>query len=365
MSVAELDDLGSRAEQTGPGKRLREARQSLNLEIDDVCVRLHLDRATVRRLEEDKYGELPAPAFVRGYLGAYARLLELPPGPILTAFDRFGLAPPALVPDIANRPQARSSDMPVRIATYAIVGVLIGLVVAWWQSQGSARNAGEDTRASAASVGAQVESKGTPKAMDEPVSAAPEVPLTDVAASPGTSPEHAETEPDESPEGPPAAPDTLLSEIPERDQPETAPADERGPSSDIPDQSPPDPVADTGRLVTEEKQTEPTAPIRDEELILRLSKDSWIEVYDGRNEKRHFGMGRAGKTVALQAPGPFRVLLGYARGVEIEYNGAPFDHTPYIRKEMARFTLGKAPADMQGLAPTPGTDFSTPETPVR
>jgi cytoskeleton protein RodZ len=42
----------------------------------------------------------------------------------------------------------------------------------------------------------------------------------------------------------------------------------------------------------------------------------------------------------LEGAPPFDVLLGYAPGVSVEYNGKPVDHSPYARQGMARFRVG-------------------------
>ena len=119
----------------GPGQRLREAREAADLSQAEVATRLHLDRKTVAHLERDEYDRLPAPTFVRGYLAGYARLLDLPKGPIIEAYERHGHAPPSLVPDIASTPQVRISDLPMRMVTYLIAGLLVVLVVLWWQNR--------------------------------------------------------------------------------------------------------------------------------------------------------------------------------------------------------------------------------------
>ena len=106
--------------QTSPGRRLREARLSAKLSMEHVATGLHLDGKLLEALEQDKYDELPEPAFVRGYLRGYARLLSLPPGPIIEAYDRHGFKPPHLIADIARRPQVHSTDISMRLVTYAI-----------------------------------------------------------------------------------------------------------------------------------------------------------------------------------------------------------------------------------------------------
>ena len=116
-----------------PGRRLREARTAARLSQDDVAVRLRLDRRVVDALERDDHRSLPEPTFVRGYLRSYARLLGLPAGPIVEAYDREGHTPPGLVADLSRRQEVRSSDPPVRLMTYVVVAALVTLGVLWWR----------------------------------------------------------------------------------------------------------------------------------------------------------------------------------------------------------------------------------------
>ena len=119
----------------GPGSRLRQAREAANRSIGEVSAALHLDPQMVEALEADSFDRLPPPTFVRGYLKGYARLLGLPPGPILEVYDRRGFEPPPLVPDVTQTPQTHPSDLAVRLATYGIGVILVVLVVLWWRSQ--------------------------------------------------------------------------------------------------------------------------------------------------------------------------------------------------------------------------------------
>ncbi|MDY0007911.1 MAG: helix-turn-helix domain-containing protein, partial [Spongiibacteraceae bacterium] len=70
-----------------PGARLRRAREAAGLSQDDVMEALRLLRFQVVALESDRYDQMAGSTFVRGYLRAYARLLQLPEGPLLEAFE--------------------------------------------------------------------------------------------------------------------------------------------------------------------------------------------------------------------------------------------------------------------------------------
>ena len=119
----------------GPGERLREGREAAQLSVGEVASRLRLESRVVHCLENDDYDQLHGSTFVRGYLSGYARLLDLPERPILEAYERHGHAPPALVSELGGKPEVHVSDFPVRMVTYVIAGLLVVLVVLWWQSR--------------------------------------------------------------------------------------------------------------------------------------------------------------------------------------------------------------------------------------
>jgi flagellar biosynthesis protein FlhG len=69
------DDAGE--EWTGP--RLRRARVLRGLEIDDVATATKVNPTYLRFLEEERFDDLPAVVYVRGFVAAYARLLGIDP----------------------------------------------------------------------------------------------------------------------------------------------------------------------------------------------------------------------------------------------------------------------------------------------
>lgn len=278
---------------TGPGRHLRDARLAAEITIEELADDLHLDMQTVQQLEADDYTGLSAPIFARGYLRSYARALDLPPAPILEAFDNLGLRPPPLTPDVASKTQARSSDLLVRMTTITVVAVLIGLV-AWWQQQRvpppplSAAEAGAKTLAELTAPSAGVATPST-RPSPLPTTRAPELlaALKTETSEPGVLRQAATLEP----------------------AIDAAPA-----------------VDETGR----DSGT----------VSIRFKHDSWLEAYDGDGKRLHYNLVRKGKTLELRGVEPMRVLIGYARDLSIQYNGRLFDYRPYVDSEIARFTLG-------------------------
>jgi cytoskeleton protein RodZ len=317
---------------TGPGRRLQAAREQAGLSVNDIAGRLRLDLRTVTALEADRYEQLPGPAFVRGYLRGYARILNLAPEPILEAFDRQGLAPPALIADISERPQARSSDFPVRVTTWLIITGLVVLVVLWWRSQHLDPIPHPDEIAAAPAVPSTPPTSvvellpapgaETPVEVPTPPMAPPaREPLADGIAPPPPGLPAPATEPGTplaATPDPPAAGEMTPTPTPAPPSPSPSPA---GPSAEV--EATPDPMP------------------REDHLRLTISEESWVEVYDRDGDRLFYNLARPGAELDLRGQGPMRVLLGKADGVRVEYNGAPFDYSRHVDRGIARFTLGE------------------------
>jgi len=60
-----------------PGSKLKAARESLAFSYDDVCRELKTMVSQIKAIEDDRFGDLPGDAFVRGYIRGYAALVGL------------------------------------------------------------------------------------------------------------------------------------------------------------------------------------------------------------------------------------------------------------------------------------------------
>jgi cytoskeleton protein RodZ len=76
-------------------------------------------------------------------------------------------------------------------------------------------------------------------------------------------------------------------------------------------------------------------------LVLTVTADSWIEIFDTNSQRVYFDLGRRGDRLTLYGTAPFEILLGFAQGVSIEFNGDPIEQAPFTRSGVARFTLGE------------------------
>lgn len=133
------NDVGS--ETNGYGNRLRKAREGLGYSVDEVAIELHLARDVIIHIEQEAQTSLPNPIFVRGYLRAYAKLVQVDPEQVIVAFNKI-CAPEDHKKSIPSRqivikPMKAGGEKPVRWVTYIIFIGLIALVLMWWHSHNS------------------------------------------------------------------------------------------------------------------------------------------------------------------------------------------------------------------------------------
>ncbi len=286
------------------GETLKDLREQRNLTIEEIATRLHLDPRIIRLLETDAFDELPASIFVRGYIRNYAKELDVDAGYLIDIYDETGVEEePEIIPEVKQPRQTSSSDKPVKAFTYLISLILVILVIAWWQSNYLIPDSGSDA------ISDTEEDRGQPPAFDYPY---------DIV-------EHPDLKYYEKPPEPAAGTEDRA-------------AGETGAKAGE--------TVDTDTAAAEPEETGDGEIIRSEtdgpdRVVMRLTADSWIEVFDTGGRKVYVGLARAGDTLILRGEAPFSVLLGFAQGVEIEFNGEQFDPASYSRSGVARFTLGE------------------------
>ena len=93
-------------------------------------------------------------------------------------------------------------------------------------------------------------------------------------------------------------------------------------------------------------------------LVLEFVNESWVEVYDGERTRLFFGLVQPGRVLDFDGTQPFDVLLGFGKDVRVTIDGEAFDHTPYMKHGVARFSVGAGPARDDDMAES--TDTAAP-----
>ena len=76
-------------------------------------------------------------------------------------------------------------------------------------------------------------------------------------------------------------------------------------------------------------------------IQLHMQEDCWIEIKNLQGRVLFGDLGRAGQTLEFVGAGPFRILLGYAQGVTVLYNGESVPLAPHTRANVATFVIGQ------------------------
>ncbi len=69
------------------GSYLKQGREARSLSLEEVANITRIPRKTLLSLEADRFEELPAGVFVRGYIKAYASTVEVSPDELVARFD--------------------------------------------------------------------------------------------------------------------------------------------------------------------------------------------------------------------------------------------------------------------------------------
>lgn len=275
----------SEPEPSRPGSILRAEREALGVTVREVAETLNLSMSMVEAIEADDHDRLPGPVFARGYVRAYARLLELDPQPLMAQY------PPATDPgppvhaarEWPAREWARRRPGLILGGAAALLALMLVLLVVWlW----------------------------------------PEAPPERPEPSP-TAAESSELQPTavESSEPQPAA--VELSEPQPAAEPATSPA--------VPAPSPADAGPDVRRITG----------TGNDRLTFEFSDDCWVEVRSTGGGNLYSDLGRADSRLELVGQGPFRILLGYAPGVQVFFNDEAVPLAPHTRDNVATLVLGQ------------------------
>jgi flagellar biosynthesis protein FlhG len=84
--VTEFDGFEEDAEGSFDGAWLRRSRLRAGLEIEQIAAITKINPSYLRFIEEEKFEDLPAPVYVRGFVAAYARCIDLDPEHVVSSY---------------------------------------------------------------------------------------------------------------------------------------------------------------------------------------------------------------------------------------------------------------------------------------
>jgi cytoskeleton protein RodZ len=315
------------------GSRLAKAREQQQRSVESVASDLHLRLEVVRAIENGDEAQLPAATFLRGYVKAYARLLEIDDAALVAQLPAAAVHNPEPLKRVGMR---RRTGVSFPAGKWFIWGlVLAGLVFLvvfgapvlerLWTSTGSSEVASDHLQLPQAEPFEEENQSG--------LLALPETPLPI---------EHGRVEQEA------VEQEAVEQEIVEREAVEQETVEREAVEQETVEQETvatpePESVAQPiAEQIAVEKPLEPE-PVTQETagpalIQMRFSEDSWVEM-ESHGRKLVVGTQYAGSERTVRAKPPIQILLGNAPGVELVYRGEVVDITPYQRGKVARLTL--------------------------
>ncbi|WP_085587446.1 MULTISPECIES: RodZ domain-containing protein [unclassified Pseudomonas] len=334
-----------------PGELLRQARENRDWSQAEVARKLNLTVSSLNHVETGAFDKLPGHTFARGYIRAYAKLMDLDQAALVEAFDRY------------TGTHAKGSDVhslgrieePVRLSHNILRGVSLLLLVAvvgggfvWWQDQGSLR--GKDL-AKIALEHVEVESAdGTTQIhpLDEPedqaVSAGQQPESAPLPLEQGAAEQPAAAE--QAPASPAPAATAAAVPAPAQQAPVppvvAAPAAAPAPVAPVaPAPAAVAPATSVAAVAAAEPAAPAAVPAGSAKVAIQFVADCWTQVTDGNGKVLFSAIKRKGDNLELTGKPPFSVRLGFARGAQVSYNGQAVDVAPFTSGETARLKLGQ------------------------
>ncbi len=313
------------------GARLAAERESKAWTIEHVASQLNLAPRQIQALETDNYAALPGMASVRGFVRAYAKLLKIDATPLVAMIASEQITPTqplepkrhlAAAPFSDNRLMSashrRSSPKTILVAV-VIVLLAIGAIaverMGGWPtlSQSLSTQFKELSAPSASAPGAQLSATETSNSNAATATAEPaSEPVASVPAAvsnPVLSPVHDE----------PATSDAVKAE------PSVAPPAEK------------QVVAAVNTAPAEVAPVKTVAGVKNL-LVLKVRKDSWVEVKAGNNALIS-RLVKAGSTEQVEIAGPATLTLGNAAGVDVMFRGSPLETNADAKNNVVRLSL--------------------------
>ena len=282
--------------QHDPGAALKAAREAINVSPREIADALNLPVHVVEAIENYDTDNLPAAVFTRGYIRAYAKLLELDPEPIVVGYE-FDEPIPKPVPEgrfEKVKPVFNRTQLLALVSGVILVLVLLIVLVVWlW-----------------------------PETID---------PVGDPPVS---------TQTNEAP--------VTLTEFGSEDESDDGPGVSSAQRQELARETAPtvleDPIAEPlviAEALVESANGRRITEFGDDEMWFQFTEDCWVEIKDTQGANLYSDLSRSGQNLRLVGQGPFRILLGYAPGVQMQYNGETVSLLAHTRNNVASLVLGQ------------------------
>ncbi|GEK14826.1 DUF4115 domain-containing protein [Aliivibrio fischeri] len=289
-----------------PGLLLKEAREELNLTLEDISSRLRLRVEVLEQIEADQFDMGKLATFTRGYYRSYAKVVNVPEQKVLDALDQLGKAQIEQhdMQSFSRKTKRDKHDNRIMKLTWVIFALILSMsVLWWWQEQAQLESAND------AELIAEVE---TAKSMEQVEENKTDSPQTEETAPALDEAEMLQL-------------DTNISEL-ETDSKTLEKETIKEPETEAP---------------VEVKKEEPVAEkaVVTEDVVMTFNSDCWLQVQDASNNRLYSGVKKSNQTLKLTGKAPYKLIIGAPNAVTLTYKGKPVDLSVYPAGKVARLTL--------------------------
>ncbi|MCV2402575.1 DUF4115 domain-containing protein [Marinomonas sp. C2222] len=346
------EEIGS-MEMINIGEQLSAQRLHQNLSVEHISKTLKITESQVTALESNDFGFFRSTTFARGYLKNYSKYLGLDTGIILSVFDdvlAHEKEPKVQFVDKVNK-QTHFGD-PIVIFISVVIVAILAFFVFWWPQNSSVVGLiPEDVKQG-------VEEVSPESNQLDPVNLLDQVDSKNVADAENdneafSSSNSADTDVQQEAPSEETSENVSVGESVAMEDEQTIEvvtglsAETKAILADAGVN--PEEVERTTQQVLEGKQDAELVEVDVEEnstelvvddIEMTYVRDCWTEVRDATGRILFSGVKTAGSSLTLTGQAPYRVVLGYAKGVSaLKFKGELVDISPYIRKDLARFEL--------------------------
>ena len=377
MSVDEPLELESPAAVKRPSELLAEARQRLGLSQKEAADKLYLTTSFIKHIDAGEFSSLPQPAFIKGYLRTYARMVDLSGDEIVALYDaELQIAEP--IPEIRGVTEedvgtASITGPVLQIGLIGLGGLALVVSVIWWlvsdpeeetplsvTQPGVSQPATQDSSEAvfdfelATQEGAALQSEqvSQPLAVPGQTGLESQVAMTETLRAIDTV-EHALAETVAESREVSAIPVTEASiqeavaeqsiSEPSISEPSTSEPSTSEQSSSEQERPSVVAVADSVKFerTTDGARSFVTVDASGfDQLELSFKDECWVEIADNQFGLIYNDLNQVNDVLTIYGTAPFEVLLGKATGVEMIYNGRPLELESFIsRDRTAKLTV--------------------------
>lgn len=319
------------------GQRLVAARKTAGFDQRQMAEAAHVLFEYIVALETGEYEALPDPAFCRAYIKNYARACAVSSADLL---DDFALAwPKAEVAQSANKnnqgqalAKSVSNDKtPWLIGLGLLLLVLVYAVYSGRQDEISLEVPAADSDIDNFELVADSEISGAKVQTANQVMAATAAEDSLPASGDIATAAAAEISSDLVPASVPARViENAVSVEVEQDE-QVAPAKQLAAV---------DPIV-ISRVSNADSKTITVDTDGNDTIEMQFTEECWVEVHNAQERLVYGDLNNSDQTLIIKGRGPFKVLLGYAPGVSMKYNGQVVAITPHVSNRSARLALGR------------------------